>query len=400
MSKPHPIALSVDALLARSRALTGIDRVDHEVVEPLRILHRSLNEEAQLHATGAVAFERKLLHLLCIRLRMQRDLARHPEIHEEPLKAPVFVLGMARSGTTKMQKILGAALDFNSSPFWTNYHPALLTGSRAESTAPRIREADAWCRWFAAESPDSKYGHPFETHEPEEQTVMIESCFRSSTFFGWAHVPSYLQWVSTQSPRPMFEYLRDCLRYQQWQGLGERSKPWLIKSPIFYGLERELLAVFPDARIVMTHRSPLETLPSTLRLLECFHRPYDSAAIPVEWFEAGFAVAINRHLDLRAAGVIAPLDLHFDEIKGSALQAVEKTYRFAGMALSDAARERMRRWESEHPLHKAGKFQYSLEAYGLDADRIRHDFSRYCSFIESLKKRLLMDVVAGPTERT
>jgi Sulfotransferase family len=385
MNERHPIPLSVDALMARSRQVAAVDIVDEEIVEPLRILHRSLCEEAHLHEAGATAMQDKLLRLLANRLRMQRDFASHPEIADEPIEAPVFVLGMARSGTTKTQKILAASGDFNYLPFWMNYHPALLTGSRDESLAVRIRESEEWCRWFDASSPEAKLGHPFEAHEPEEQTVLIEGCFRTAAFFGFCEVPSYLQWAVTQSARPMFEFLRDSLRYLQWQGLGDRSKRWLIKSPVFYGLERELLAVFPDAKIVMTHRSPLQTLPSMIKLVECFHRPYDNAPVSAAWFKMGTAMTLNLHLDLRMQGVIAPLDLRFEELHGDLESAIAKIYDFAGMRLNEAARDRMRHWEVEHPMHKAGRFNYSLEEYGFDPATIRADFARYLTFMDNLQ---------------
>jgi hypothetical protein len=291
---------------------------------------------------------------------------------------------MARSGTTKMQKILAASGDFNYLPFWMNYNPALLTGQRDEPVEPRIQDAEAWCRWFDAGSPEAKLGHPFETHEPEEQTVLIEGCFRTAAFFGFAEVPSFLGWIATQSAEPMFRFLRDSLQYLQWQGLGERGKRWLIKSPIFHGLESELLTVFPDAKITMTHRSPLQTVPSTLKLLECFHKPYDRSPVQAVMYAKGLAMAIDRHMDLREQGVTRPLDLRFEDVHQSVEAVLEKVYRFAGMQLTNESLERMRRWEIGHPMHRAGRFEYALGDYGLDEAAIRTEFARYCGLLSAL----------------
>ena len=147
-SKPFLLQMSADQMLARAREMTGIDIIDAEAVEPFRILHVSYNTDACLHEQGALAIEKKLVRLLCNRLRMQRDFARHPEIAEVQITNPVFVYGQLRSGTTKIQKLLAASGDFHYLPFWQTYNPSLISGSKTESPQPRIEEAEAFIRWF------------------------------------------------------------------------------------------------------------------------------------------------------------------------------------------------------------------------------------------------------------
>ena len=129
MPRHCPLPLGPDALMALAREQTGITIDDEAAREPLRVLHRSISEEG-----------------------------------------PLFVIGSARTGTTKTQKCLADTGDFNFLPFWKAYNPALFSGERSESPQARIDEADAYCTWFDRQSPLTKTGHSFETHEPEEET--------------------------------------------------------------------------------------------------------------------------------------------------------------------------------------------------------------------------------------
>ena len=94
--------MSADHMLARARELTGIAIIDEAAVEPLRILPAAYNTDACLHEQGAIAIEKKLLRLLCNRLRMQRDFAKHPEIAEIQMTNPVFVYGQLRSSAERV----------------------------------------------------------------------------------------------------------------------------------------------------------------------------------------------------------------------------------------------------------------------------------------------------------
>ena len=385
MGKGFTIPLSVDGLLARSRDITGVDIVDVDVIEPLTVLHKSLNEESRLHEKGAIAKQNKLLRLLSNRLRMQRDYARHPEIAEQKINEPLFVYGMPRSGTTKTQKILAASGDFNWLPFWQSYNPSLYSGSRDEPVQARIADADVYCRWFDAASPQNKLGHPFETHEPEEETTLTEGSFRAPSLVGYAEVPSYLQWLGAQRPASLFEFLRDSLKYLQWQGLASMAKPWLLKAPTYYGLETELLKVFPDAHLVMAHRSPLQTIPSSCKLIEGFRIPFAEAPVDPVALSAGFAMMMNYHLAVRgslADGKI--LDLSFGEITRSIDAVTEKIYAHIGMPMSNASRQRMQQWSVNNPMHKNGVFKYSLEEFGLSGEKIKQDMSAYLVLLQTL----------------
>jgi hypothetical protein len=354
----YPIALSVDELLARSREIAGVDIVDDDIVEPLTILHRGYGETAQLDKQGAEAMTRSLLRLLANRLWMKRDFLAHPEIHDQPINGPLVVMGVARSGTTKLQKVLASSGDFNFLPYWMNFSWASRTGKPNEPLDERIADAQAHCAWYDARSPETKLGHSFEALEPEEDAVLSEGCFVTPTFLGYAEIPAYAQWLGTQPPSIWFNFLRDNLKYLQWQGLANADKPWLLKSPNYNGLELEILKAFPDARLIMAHRSPLKTLTSMCKLV---------------------------HLANREAHPELPLlDIRFEDIVGNLANVVERVYADAGLPLSPEALERMLQWDRDNAMHKAGEFKYSLQELGLDEAVIRKRMGRYFAFLDKL----------------
>jgi hypothetical protein len=383
----HPIELSVEALMARSREIAGVDLVDDEIVEPLTILHRAYAEEAQLDAEGAGALTRSLLRLLANRLRMKRDFQRHPEILDQPLKGPLVVMGVARSGTTKLQKVLAASGDFNWLPYWMNFNWASWTGQPDERVAARIAEAEAHCRWYDARSPETKLGHSFEALEPEEEAVLSEGCFVTPTFIGYAEIPSYAQWLAKQPPGIWFAFLRDSLKYLQWQGLASADKPWLLKSPNYNGLELEILKVFPDARLIMAHRSPLKTLTSMCKLVQCFRAAYSELQPDLGLIVEHNVLNMEAHLANRRAHPELPLlDVRFEDIVGSLPAVLERIYADAGLPLSEAALARMLRWDAENAMHKKGEFKYSLAELGLEEAAIRGKMASYFAFLDQLAR--------------
>jgi len=386
---PHPLQLSVAQLMATSREVAGVDLVDEEVVEPVTVLHRALcKERAQLDAEGARAFEEKLLRLLVNRLRMKRDFLRHPEIADQPISGPVIVMGTARSGTTKLQKVLAASGDFNFLTFWQAFNWASISGEPNESTAERIAEAEAFCRWFDERSPETKLGHSFEALEPEEEGVLTEGSFVTPTFVGFAEIPGYGRWMSEQSPMTELEFLRDAMKYLQWQGLAGADRPWLLKSPSYTAKELEILQVFPDARFVMAHRSPLRTLPSMCTLVASFRRAFGTSTPDSKLLFEHAASALEAQQAIRRSHRNLPLlDVRFEDVVGDLPAVVERVYAHAGMTLTDPARTNMVRWDAENTMHKYGAFTYSLDDVGLDEQEIRERMSDYFS---------LLDQLAGP----
>ena len=379
--KPFLLRMSPDQMMARAREVTGIDILDEAAVEPLRILHASYNTDACLHEQGAIAIERKFLRLLCNRLRMQRDFARHPAIAEIQIANPVFVYGQLRCGTTKIQKLLAATGDFNYLPFWQTYNPSLVTGFTAESPQARIDEADAFIRWFDRMSPDAKLGHRFQTFEPEEESLLLEHCLISGVFIAFSTLTNYMQWLSTQNPIITLEYLRDILKYLQWQS-GE-NKPWVLKSPLWCGLEPFILDVFPDARLLMTHRTPHRTVPSLFRLLETFHAPFSDKKPEYATIRTGLVMGLEEHLKNRQRlPNLNILDIHYDEVTGSSDVVAKKIYQFCGMTLSDETLRNIRNWEAANPIHKLGAFKYDPADYQLTPGLISAEFATYLEFLK------------------
>ena len=386
MSKGFQLSYTVDQFLAKAREITGIAIDDDDAVEPLTAMVKSLNEESNLHAAGARAMDARLLRLLCNRLRMQRDLAAHPEILDQPVRAPIVICGMARTGSTKLQKLLANSGDFNWLPYWQSHNPSLITGDRHESPQWRIDDADAWCKWFDDTSPETKYGHAQETHEPEEESYMLEQSLCTACFIGWSEIPGYLQWLYTHDIAAQFRYLKPLLQYLQWQGLQSAEKRWVLKCPLYFGMEPLLREVFPDVSFIMTHRHPTATMPSSVRLLECFHIPFTEPKVDAQALLGGLSMQIQQHLQVRAAHPdIRFLDVRFEDIIGNVPGVMRKVYDYCGMELRDASLQRTVAWNNANPMHKQGVHKYSLADYGFTEAMIEAAFAQYIELLASIK---------------
>lgn len=382
----HPLSLTAEQLMTRAREVAGVDLIDEAVIEPLTVLVDALNTEAQLDAEGARAYEAKFVRLLANRLRMQRDFRAHPEIAEQEIAGPLVVMGVARSGTTKLQKVLAASGDFNFLTFWQNFNWASVSGVPGEPVAARIAEADAFCRWYDARSPETKLGHEFAALEPEEEGPLSEGCFVAPSFIGYAEMPSYAAWMGARPRTIFFEFLRDVLKYLQWQGLAEPGRPWLLKSPNYNGQELALQQVFPDARFVVAHRSPVETMASMCKLLRCFRQAFGSPEVDNAAIVEGNYRGMDAHLANRAAHPELPiLDLRFEDVVADLPRAVERIYDHAGLVLGAAAREAMLAWNAANRMHKLGAFPYSLADAGLSEPDIRERMSGYFELLQKLE---------------
>ena len=213
---------------------------------------------------------------------------------------------------------------------------------------------------------------------------MSEGCFIAPSFVGYAEMPSYAAWMGARPRSIFFNFLRDVLKYLQWQGLAVPGRPWLLKSPNYNGHEPAIREIFPDARFVVANRSPLETLASMCKLLRCFRTAYGSPEVDNALIVEGNYRAMEAHLANRTAHPELPiLDLRFQDIVGALPATIERIYAHAGMALTASSRERMLAWNAANAMHKHGEFKYSLADAGLDEAVIR---ARMAGYFELLKR--------------
>jgi hypothetical protein len=234
-------------------------------------------------------------------------------------------------------------------------------------------------------SPDLRSGHDFSTHEPEEESCVLEHSLRTPCFVGWGLITGYLEWLSTQDMRAQFEHLRETLKYLQWQGLASPSKRWLLKSPLYYGMEPALLDIFPDACLVMSHRHPATSVPSSIKLLEKFFMPYANSKPDAGRAVMGSASSIKRHFRNRESMGLDVLDVPYSELVKSPEAMIERIYRFSRVPLSDASRKRMMAWNDDNPKGKHGRHVYSLKEYGHTEQQIAEVFAEYIDFLKKLE---------------
>ena len=234
-----------------------------------------------------------------------------------------------------------------------------------------------------ARNPDLAAVHPLEAEAPDEDAMLLEHAFQSTTPAAFANVPGYLRWHLAQDGRAAYRDHERLLKFVQWQKRqrGEAVGWWVLKAPQHMLHLDLVLEHYPDALIVQTHRDPLETLPSLASMAFELQRLASDAASPRD--AAEYALATSRARIARASAVRRTLsedrfvDVWFGDAVADPLAQVERICALAGVPLPGEVRRAMLRFVEANRRDRRPSHAYTLEQFGLDADAIRRDFAEY-----------------------
>ena len=375
------------SLLDEARARTGLDAFgDESFREPLRRLLWSLEHEARLTSAGRAGQRARIVGLLSARLQTHAWIARHPEIESETVDVRFVIVGFPRTGTTLLQRILARDPRASSLAWWECRHPAPFPGwdlaEAKRSRDPRIADAEAQVAAMLAHNPGLAAVHPLDALAPDEDLMLLEHAFQSSTPAGSMNVPSYLRWHLEDDGHIAYRDHARLLRFLQWQKRmrGEPVGPFVLKAPHHMIHLERIFEHHSTATVVQTHRDPLETLPSLASMSLELRRLTSDSVDPRECADYALTTArarLERLERVRRARPNRFVDIWFGDVVADPLGAVERIYASVGVELPASVRAEMARFIAENGRDKRPPHGYALAQFGLDPDAIRHEFAGY-----------------------
>ena len=375
------VRLDEESLLAQAAKNTGLsDFGDESFREPLRVLLASFESEAALTLLGRIIARSDTVRTLENRLRFVDTLKRNPEITEAPVRRPLFILGLPRTGTTILHELL-AQDPANRVPMtWEVMHPWPPPERATYETDPRIAQVEKHFSGVDKIIPNFKSMHPMGAQLPQECVAITQHEFATMIYPTTHDVPSYQRWLDAADMRWVYASHQRWLQYLQWRCPAER---WVLKSPGHLWALDALLAVYPDARIVQTHRDPLKVIASLASLVALLRGMasdrIDPSAIGAEW-TVRMAQGLEKTMQVRASGALRDeqvFDMQFAEFIADELEMVRRIYAHFGMEFTAEAESRMRRFLAANPKDKHGAHRYTLAQSGLDPDVERRRYAAY-----------------------
>lgn len=379
----HLVALDADSLLAAARAATGLDDFgDDGWREPFAVLIDALAREAKLNTVGRLLTRAELVRVLANRLRLVDLWKREPEILAGEVRAPIFIVGTARSGTSILHEVLAQDPRLRSPATWEIFYSVPPPDAATCATDARIAGTDHEVKLWHEVAPEYLTMHANAAVHPQECIFLMAHELASEHFSGVHDVPSYALWLATHDLTPSFRFHRRMLQTLQCRHPGER---WLLKAPSHLTVLPALFAVYPDARIVFTHRDPAKTVPSTASLMATLRRMrrdhVDANAI-AKLLVRGVAMGLEKMMAERASGATPDgqfVDLRYADLMRDPLAAVRAVYDRLDMTLPDDIADRMRAYLAAKPRGRHGEHRYRLEDFGLDRERLRRGYAAYCA---------------------
>jgi hypothetical protein len=378
------IPLDTEALLTEARRRAGLDDFG-TLFEPFRpaleAQVRSMRDEAQLNEAGRAAMVEGVLSSLVNVLRMAGDLKRHPEILDEPVRVAALVVGLPRTGSTMLHRMLATHPQATAPLWWEVTYLAPFPGEVRGDPSPRQRAGRAQVQWMCDNMPDLISIHPMDADAPDEDVMAMEQVFVGTAAECRMNLPSYVRFIEGIDKRPVYRFLRTFLQYLQWQSPQRAGRAWVLKAPAHLTALPVVLDTFPEASVVMTHRDPVAVVPSFASLGYTLTRlgsdRADPAVVGRHWSRR-WQVALQDFMATRAGAARHRfLDVMYEEQVrdpfGTATMVMEKI----GLPVDAAARRALQGWVDANPRDGRARHRYTPEMFGLTEAGLKEDYAFY-----------------------
>lgn len=370
------IDLSVKSLIAAARQETGLERFGDESFLPvMKALLDAVEKEANLNPFGRFVARTRILRSLDNRLWANACFEAHPEIRQRKIAAPVIIVGLHRSGTTRLQRMLAADLRLQYLTTWEGINPAprlSLPDSGREARYEEVKKSLA-ARQFMY--PGAFTAHPMDADWPEEEMLLLNHSFSGFSPLGLFHVPSYYRWFLEDDKHAAYRYMEELMKLISWSRGEPENKRWLLKNPQHMLDLPTLMNTFPDAKLIFMHRDPIKTVGSVMSLMWSYAVQHTDlpcrAQIRDVWMDfyeqmARRCIASREHIP-----AAQQLDIHYADMNRDWRAVMRRVYDFAGMEFTPEAENAMAAWlaESEKEGLHSGH-HYALEDFGTTAEEV------------------------------
>jgi hypothetical protein len=374
-------ALDKATLMERAREHAGLDDFGDRWFEgPLDVLLDALRGEARLNFAGEWSARAQIEKMLIDRLRAEQWFANHPEILARPLPHPVIVVGPMRSGTTRMHRLLASDHRFSHLRSFETISPVPRPDFEPGGPDFRVTLAARIMRVARLANPRTLTIHPTGPMEPEEELGLLVHSFWSTKHDAQWWVPGYARWCEAQDPTPAYRQMARLLKLVGWSQQVSSLRPWVLKTPQHMLDLPVLMELFPDARLIFTHRDPLAVVGSAASLAWNQTIIYSDhakpAAIGEEWLRK-VRLQIER---MRRARDDIPrhrfIDVHYDEMESDWRAAMRRVYAFLGFDIEPVL-PAMEAYQRRTRRLKRRPHRYSLAEFGLTPGRVLEELGDY-----------------------
>lgn len=371
---------TVEDLHASATRMTGLDDFGtDDYTEALGVLLESYARDEDLTPFGSKISRVFLRGALVARLLSEAAWKQHPEHADVAIERPIFVTGLPRTGTTALHRLLTVDPGHQGLEMWLTEMPQPRPPRDTWESNPVFQAIEQQFSQHHIDHPEFMGVHYMSAGEVEECWQLLRQTFKSVSYECLANLPTYSTWLEGQDWTNAYARHKKNL---QLIGMPDREKRWVLKNPSHLFALDELMAVYPDALVIQTHRPPRTIVPSVCSLAE---------QATEGWSDKFRGEVIGRsQLDLWARGLedftaarakydpAQFVDVDYGDFVGDPLGTVEKIYSHFSIPMTEQAHRAM---EDMHAESRSGSrkpaHRYTLEEYGLTADEVDARFGDY-----------------------
>ena len=376
-----PLELAVTSLMEAAAVATGLDDwgPDRSFVAGLQAVVDAM-AGVDHHPAVVEGFRNHMVGLLSTRLHLVDDQQHHPDILEGRVERPVILIGLARTGTTILHDLLALDPDARAPREWETAAPWPAPETASWDTDPRIAAVDAQLENLLQAAPQLRAMHPWGARLPSDCLNMMALHFASAAFWAAYSIDDFARWLVTDPVEGLYRTHRRILQQLQWKGPQGR---WTLKEPTHQLRLQALVAAYPDACLVQTHRDPGRTIPSAADLVHTIQAiskpdqdPVATGAMAMDLFGA----CIDVSTAARSAGPALDdriLDVAYADTVTDPVGQVRRIHEHFDLPFSAEHAQRIENHLAQESQAKHGKHTYTAAQYGLDDHALAAAFPAY-----------------------
>lgn len=371
--------LDAAEIIAQAEVKVGVSDTDPGGAGNLERLVAAMRETFLMSEAGEARVRSILIMDAVNRLESLKWVRDHPEIGDEAVEAPVFLMGLPRSGTTYFQYLFDRDPRFRLIRTWESSMPSPPPGNDPGSVESR-RAA-----WRELQKQRGHFDgfealHLYDDDGSDECHAFLEQSWGAVGLNNLYRVPLYFDWLLDEADlAETYRVHKRQLQCLQWRS---EPKPWALKYPNHVVAMNEILEVYPDARFVMTHRDPAQVVASISKMT--WNLRGMCAAEPVDMHEVGRDMLhfIQRHIDRIMAFDAGPhrqrvIHVDYYSLLADPVREMRAIHEGLGIDTPEDVASSVADWHASNPKNARGKNDYSLSQYGLDVDAVREQFAPY-----------------------